>query len=146
MNAELRRLLDERDIVATAVRYTWALDERDWDALADVFVPDATADLGSGRTLVGLDEIRERIAASLTPLDDSQHIVGNHQVRVDGDTATHRCYLHSQHIRHLDKGSPNYVIGGRYEDRMVRTEEGWRITHRTLVMMWNEGNRDVVRR
>jgi len=143
--AELQRLLDEEAIVAVAVRYCWALDTRDWGALREVFLPDATANLANETVLVGLDAIAERCSAALTPLDDSQHIVSTHQVVVDGDTATHRCYLHAQHVRHSAEGGANYVVGGRYEDRLVRTAEGWRIAHRDLIMMWTEGDLAVVR-
>lgn len=142
---ELQRLLDERAIVDVAVRYCWALDTRDWDALGEVFLPDSTADLADGIVLVGLDAIAARCRAALTPLDDSQHIVSTHQVDVEGDTATHRCYLHAQHVRHGVEGGATYVVGGRYEDRLVRTADGWRITNRDLTMMWTEGNLAVVR-
>ena len=37
-------------------------------------------------------------------------------------------------------GGPNYIVAGRYEDRLARTDVGWRITHRTLTVMWTEGN------
>ena len=137
---ELRRLIDERDIVAVASRYCRALDTKDWPGLADVFIPDATAVLGTPVTLEGLAPITDRIRTALQHLDDSQHLVGNHEVAVDGDAATHRCYLQAQHIRHGATGGPHYIVAGRYEDRMVRTDAGWRIAHRTLVVMWTEGN------
>ena len=135
---------DELAIVAVAVAYTWALDEHDWDALDDVFVPDATAILGHPPELVGRGAIKRRIRDALSPLDDSHHLVGNHQVRVDGDSAAHRCYLHAQHVRRAADGGPHYVVAGRYVDRLVRTADGWRIAHRDLVVMWTEGNVAVV--
>jgi len=144
-DAGLRRLLDEREIIDVAVRYCWALDTRDWEALDDVFLPDATADLASGTDLVGVEAIAARCNAALGHLDSSQHIVSTHEVNIDGDTATHRCYLHAQHTRAAAEGGANYVVGGRYEDRLIRTADGWRIAHRDLVMMWTEGNLAVVR-
>ncbi len=143
--AEFGRLIDERAIVDVAIRYCWALDTRDWDVLRDVFLPDATADLAGPDQLVGVAAIAARCSAALTPLDGSQHAVSTHQVHVDGDAATHRCHLHAQHTRHGVEGGDNYVIGGRYEDRLLRTPDGWRIAHRTLVIMWSEGNLAVVR-
>jgi ketosteroid isomerase-like protein len=139
-DAAIAELLDERDIVAVALRYCRALDTKDWAKLATVFLPDATADLSSGTNLVGLDAIVGRIRTALEHLDDSQHLVGNHEVTVDGDTATHRCYLQAQHIRKAATGGPNYIVAGRYEDTLTRTAEGWRIAHRTLTVMWTEGN------
>lgn len=141
----LHDALDDLAIAEVAVRYCWALDENDWDRLDDVFLPDATARLGSDDLLEGRAAIVGRCSAALTPLDDSQHIVSNHQVEVDGDTATHRCYLHAQHIRRAASGGPHYVVAGRYVDRLVRTSDGWRIAHRDLIVMWTEGNVAVVR-
>lgn len=141
---DLQRLLDERDVVAVATAYTWALDQNKWDDLHNVFAADATATLGSPDVLVGADAIIGRISAALGPLDDSQHLIGNHEVVVSGDTATHRCYLQAQHIRRDAPGGPNYIIAGRYEDDLARTAHGWRITHRNLTVMWAEGNRAVV--
>lgn len=144
-SADLNRLIDERNIVAVATAYTWALDQRRWDDLREVFTPDATADLASPDRLIGIDAIIGRICAALEPLDDSQHLVGNHEVVLDGATATHRCYLHAQHIRAAVNGGPHYIVAGRYDDELARTADGWRITHRTLKVMWSEGNPSVVR-
>jgi hypothetical protein len=144
-DTSLQTLLDEREIVQVALRYCRALDTKDWPLLDDVFLPDSTADLSSGTLLVGIEAIRERIRTALGHLDDSQHLVGNHEVTVDGDTATHRCYLQAQHIRAAAKNGPNYIVAGRYEDRFVRADAGWRMAHRTLVVMWTDGNVGVAR-
>lgn len=141
----LHDVIDQQGISDVAIRYCWALDENQWGLLDDVFLPDATAHLGSRDLLDGREAIVARITAALGPLDDSQHMVSNHQVVVDGDTATHRCYLHAQHIRSAAAGGPHYVVAGRYVDRFVRTEDGWRIEHRDLDVMWTEGNLKVVR-
>ena len=141
----LQTLLDEREITKLALSYCRALDTKNWSVLDDVFLPDATADLAGPSELVGIDEIRTRVRTALEHLDDSQHLVGNHEVAVDGDTATHRCYLQAQHVRRAATGGPNYIVAGRYEDRLVRTDVGWRIAHRTLVVMWTEGNLAVAR-
>ena len=138
--SDLQTLLDERAIRNVALRYCRALDTKDWPLLDDVFLPDATAELGVPTTLEGIEAIRARIRGALEHLDDSQHLVGNHEIDVDGDTATHRCYLQAQHVRAAAVGGPNYIVAGRYEDRLVRTPEGWRIRHRTLTVMWTDGN------
>jgi ketosteroid isomerase-like protein len=145
MSGDLGKLLDERDIIGVVTRYCRALDTKDWPLLATVFLPDATADLATTSELCGLDAIVDRIRTALDHLDDSQHLVGTHEVQIDGDTATHRCYLQAQHVRHAATGGPNYLVGGRYEDRLVRTAEGWRIAHRTLTVMWTDGNLAVAR-
>ena len=143
--ADYGRVVDEQAVIDVAIRYTWALDFGDWDGLDQVFLPEATADFGGPETEVGIDAIKARIRRSLEPLDGSQHLCGNHQVSIDGDTATHRCYMHAQHIRKEVEDGSLYVVAGYYEDRMERTPEGWRIAHRTLTPMWFDGNREVIR-
>jgi uncharacterized protein (TIGR02246 family) len=146
MEPELRRLVDESAIRALAARYCRALDDRQWDDLADVFASDATAQLGTDTVLDGVAAIQGRVRAVLEPLDGSQHLVGNHEVTVDGDDAQHRCYFHAQHIRHAAAGGSLYVVAGRYLDRVRRQPDGgWRIVHRRLEVMWTEGNLAVVR-
>lgn len=141
---EPERLLDHHAIVELTHRYCWLLDSRDFAGLDSVFAPDATAELLSP-ILVGRDAIRARISAALAPFDATQHTVTNHMISIEGDRATCRCYLHSQHVRHAAGGSPNYVIAGRYEDELTHTSDGWRITFRRLTSVWTEGNPDVVR-
>ena len=145
IETEMQRMLDQQAVIDIAIRYTWALDSNNWDELDDVFTPDGSAHFMASEPEVGLDAIKARVASALGHLDDSQHIVSNHQVRIDGDQATHRCYLHAQHVRRGVEGGELYVVAGRYEDDMVRTSAGWRIKRRALIAMWNDGNRAVVR-
>ena len=136
---------DEQAIIDLAIAYTWALDTKQLDDLRSVFAPDATADL-NGVQCDGLDAIIARIERPISRLDATQHLVGNHQVTVDGDTATHRCHLQSQHVKRGTQGGDNFLIGGTYEDRLARTPEGWRITHRTLTGGVDGGNPAVIGR
>lgn len=137
-------LADRLEIIELTHRYCWALDSKQFDLLDTVFLADATAELRSA-PLEGRDAIRDRIRSALSTLDATQHTVSNHLVTIDGDTASARTYLHSQHVRHGTPGGELYVIAGRYEDELVRTPEGWRIRFRRLVTVWSEGNLDVVR-
>jgi hypothetical protein len=148
MNADetaIATMVDRMAIIEVTHRYCWALDSRSWELLDDVFLPDATGDLRSPTLLEGRDAIRARIRRSIEPLDATQHTVSNHLIEIDGDSATSRCYLHSQHVRHGTPGGELFVIAGRYEDQLVRTPAGWRIAFRRLVQVWQEGNLAVVR-
>lgn len=134
---------DVAAIVEVTHRYAWAIDDRDWDELRKVFTEDATAALGS--ECPDVEAIVARIRSVLDPLDSSQHIVGNHLVAVDGDTATCRCYLQAQHTKRQPSGGDNFLIGARYYDQLTRGADGWRIQRRELVILWSEGNVDVIR-
>jgi ketosteroid isomerase-like protein len=142
-SAPVLALLDRQAIVDVTHAYCWALDTRDWDALDDVFTPDAVAALTDPQH--GIDAIKARVAAALGPLDESQHLVATHQVVVDGDRATCRCYIQAQHVKRGTPGGDNFIFAGRYEDELVRTPAGWRIERRALIHMWTDGNPAVLR-
>jgi hypothetical protein len=78
-------------------------------------------------------------------MDETLHLISNHQIVVRGDTATCRWYLQAQLVRKAAHGGPNFIIAGRYEDELKRTADGWRITFRRLVVMWTDGNPAVSR-
>lgn len=133
---------DVAAIVAVTHAYCWALDSHAWDDLGGVFTADATADLGGVQ--VGLDAITARVSDVLLRLRASQHMVSTHDVVVDGDRATCRCYLHAQHVRDIEGTAAHFVVGGRYDDELTRTEAGWRITSRSLTVIWTEGDPAVL--
>ena len=131
-------LADHQAIIRVTVEYCWALDEKDFDRLRSVFLPEATARLGSS-SQDGIEEIIRRVSTTLARFVGSQHMVSTHQIEIDGDAAICRCYLHAQHVRPPGEEPPLLTVGGRYEDRFVRTPDGWRIAHRTLTSMWRAG-------
>ncbi len=139
---------DVTEIIQVTNRYCFAIDAHEWDTLrTSVFLPDAVCDFGSHLGVrEGVDGIIDAIATALTPLDGSQHLVGSHVVDVDGDTATCRCYLHGQHIRHDVGGDPHFIVALTYDDELVRTADGWRIARRALIPNWRSGNAEVVTR
>lgn len=141
MRDDLDALADRMAIVQLTHDYCWALDTGEWDELREVFAPDVEADLGAGGQN-GVDEVIARVSSALGKMDASQHNVSTHQIRVDGDTATGRCYVIAQHVRN----KANWLLGGIYHDRYARTADGWRIVYRRIETIWTEGDTDVMRK
>ena len=140
----LQELADRRAIDDVLNRYAHALDGRDWDLLRTCFTEDAVADyLELGGVNEGREAIVDLCSGVLTGLDASQHLIGSPSAQVDGDTATATCYLQAQHVYKGAPGGDHYLVGGTYVDRFVRTNEGWRIKHRTLHGVWFDGNPEV---
>jgi ketosteroid isomerase-like protein len=137
--------MDQQQIIDVTIAYAWALDTKQLAQLRNVFTPDATAVL-RGVECDGVEAIIERITPSILRLDATQHLIGNHQVVVDGDTATCRCQLQSQHVKAGVEGGDTFLIGGIYDDRLVRTADGWRITYRVMTQTWTTGNPSVTKR
>lgn len=138
-------LLDRQQIAELCFRYAAALDAKDWEALRSCFAADP-AFVHPGGRLTGFAEILARTSAALTPLECTQHLIGNVLATVSGDTARCSCYFHAQHVRSGTPGGDLYVIAGRYDDELVRTTDGWRIAERVQTYLWRAGNRAVIAR
>jgi hypothetical protein len=128
---------DRQAIIDLTAAYGRIVDSGDFGELRDLFTDDATTELGgSGQT--GIDEICGRLSTALAPYVRWEHRLDDHEVAIVGDAATARCSVHAVHVRPAGESPPVYTVAGTYEDRLVRTAAGWRITHRSLVVTHRE--------
>ena len=89
--------ISDRDAIVEVVnRYSYSLDERDWDSLDQVFTADAVGRYG-GQALNGRAAIVASIRSFLDGCGPSQHLLGNHIVELDGDQAIARCKARVYH-------------------------------------------------
>ncbi|WP_020108375.1 nuclear transport factor 2 family protein [Nocardia sp. 348MFTsu5.1] len=144
MNAELQGILDERAIKDVTIKYATALDTKNWRQLRECFTRDAVAHYGVIPDCEGVNAIIEQVSGGMDHLAQTQHILTNHVIKVDGDSATSVCYLQAQHLRDDAKPSWNFVMAGQYSDRLVRTADGWRISARSLELWWTSGDPAVI--
>ncbi|WP_307827961.1 nuclear transport factor 2 family protein [Nocardioides sp. SYSU D00038] len=122
----IQRLLDIHDISRLKHRYLRTLDTKQWDEFEGCFVPEATGDYNG---LVFDDRaalvsyMRENLGDGLLTLHQAHHP----EIEVDGDTATGRWYLQDKVIVDAFK----FMLEGAaiYDDRYVRTADGWRVAH-----------------
>ena len=142
---QIEKIVDKQKIIDLTIAYTWIIDRGPRENLNEIFTDDAVFIIDV-RRLNGLDEILGKIERTLGGLSASQHLISNHQVLIDGDNATCSCYLHAQHTLHGTEGSDNYVMAGRYVDKLIRVGTEWRIVERELILDWVEGNPKVLAR
>ncbi|MEV0847808.1 nuclear transport factor 2 family protein [Streptomyces sp. NPDC049954] len=135
---------DTSEIIAVTVRYCWALDQRRFEDLAQVFTEECHADYGADHIMTSPQEIGGFFAkvVDARSVDRSQHLVTNHEVEVDGDTATSRCQYQSHYFTQTTAGTDVEDVGGVYFDRLRRTDEGWRIAERVVRTHWRLGGPD----
>jgi 3-phenylpropionate/cinnamic acid dioxygenase small subunit len=139
MNDALQDFLDERAVIAVGLRYSRALDGRDWDEFLRCFTADARYGR-AGHTVSGHTAIVTQAQKFLRRLDATQHVATNFEVRLDGDRARMRSYYIGTHMRRCEEKEEHFVLAGVYEDQMVRTSDGWRIEVRELVPQWTSGD------
>jgi hypothetical protein len=157
--AELDDLVARRDVYAVLTRYCRALDRADLELMRTVYWPDGVDIHGiySGNAA----EFVEFIISEITQyFEMGTHCLLNVDIKVDGDTACSESYLYSAcRVREnmteamfgsryfqmcggrgLDAGNEQFVMAGRYLDRLERRNGEWRIVKRQVVMDWNDSN------
>ncbi|WP_053225786.1 nuclear transport factor 2 family protein [Solirubrobacter soli] len=132
VEARLQALEDREAIRDLLMEYRRALDEKDFDAYADLFgedgefVTDGFTVRGRSQILTMLADLQATGALTVNAGDD-RHLVTNVEIEVDGDRATARStwvYV----TRESDE--PNLAMVGHYEDQLRRTPAGWRFARR----------------
>jgi SnoaL-like domain len=134
---------DRQAVIAVLNRYATCLDSRDWCGLDEVFHPDATAQYGV--PVNGRPEIIESIRGFLGGCGPSQHLLGNYEIHIDGDRAEAVTKARVIHVgARARAGLTPYEAIGVYRDQLVRTSDGWRITHRHFDVHISLGDIEVL--
>jgi hypothetical protein len=121
-------------------RYLRSVDQKRWDILENALTEDAVADYGTrtmGEPLVltGRAEILDFMRQNLGGDGIiTFHFCGQPEIEVDGDTATGIWAFHDTVIVKEQR----LVIRGAayYEEKYVRTGEGWRISYLTYTRVY----------
>ena len=133
-------LADRVAINALLDEYAHAIDSRDFDLVTTLFTADAHLDYtSSGGPAASRDEAVDWLRASLPAVALTQHLLTNRRIQVDGDRATVRTELLNPLLFDSDKGTELMLLGGRYDDQVVRTAAGWRINKRVHTTPWTAG-------
>jgi SnoaL-like domain len=127
----LEEISDRFEIQQLLIDYSTAIDTRRFDGLDLVFTPDAYIDY---RAMGGIDgrfpEVKAWLAETLPKFFKAHaHMLGNFDVRIDGDAASSRTFCFNPMVF---EGDNNQIMfcGLWYDDDFIRTPEGWRMTRR----------------
>jgi SnoaL-like domain len=135
-DSSVSRREDEVAIRDLAYRYARIVDRHVYEEIPLVFMPDCELS-GQGFRMKGHAELDAGLR-KIEMYSATQHCVQNQLTRVEGDRATGEFYCVANHIHVRDGVSYKLDMGIRYEDRYVRTAEGWRIAQRTLILIWQQ--------
>lgn len=124
---------DKQDIAEVVVRYSTGIDRRDWDLFRTCFTDDVIAAYDGIATWDSVDAITDFMEASHADMGHTMHRLTNIVISVDGDAATARTYVDA--VLMASDGQSGLNPRGIYEDRLVRTADGWRIRHRRYTMV-----------
>ena len=131
MADDLTQLLADRlAINDVVVRYFGLVDAKGWERMHEVFTDDTTTRWTPDSLVVG----RDGIVAAMRHMVGSDEIVTFHHVAsmapvVDGDTADVVVRVRAMHHGVGPRAGKFYESLGVQPTRLVRTPEGWRISH-----------------
>lgn len=119
-------------------RYCHKLDRGEIDAVVGLFADDCVLipEYEGGARHAGIAAVRAwytgYAATTIAAVRGLRHKISTVMIDVNGDSATAACYLDADSM-HRTSGTRS-LVGGRYEDRLVRTSAGWRIAERRIVI------------
>lgn len=132
------------DIRAVMELYGFAVDTQRWHLFDRVFIPDVDANWGGSAIWNDIEVFKRDFADYHDQFDGTHHVMTNIIADVQGDRATSVTYGHWL----LEKlGAPGGDIWrgeGWYDDELVRTADGWRISRRRCGIIRWEGNLKVM--
>jgi hypothetical protein len=147
--ARIARLEDRAAISDVVIRYCTAVDRRDWDAFASCFADRVDVDhddTGRATSTVSREEFVALVAEVLDGFTRTQHLSTNHEFEFGDDPDEAVCHSH-MFAQHRLAGSPNgevFDLRAIYDNRMVRTTQGWRLAGVFTHHRWIEGNEGAV--
>jgi hypothetical protein len=128
-------LVQKMHINELLIRYCRAVDERDGVGIASVFARSARISYDVlDREFQSGDDFAKFVVEGLSSVVVTQHMLGNVEILLSGDTARSLAYVNAQHVA---TDGTFTTIGGQYRDVIQLTEEGWRITERLFESFWN---------
>ena len=132
---------DTTAIIQVINLYGLALDAHAWDLMDEVFTPDVLTELGpAGAVWEGVEKLKYAFKDFHETLDNHRHTMMGHVVHVEGDRAYAFTYGDWLLVREAAEGGPAWTGSGWYDDELVRTEHGWRISRRVCRLISWTGN------
>lgn len=132
LRARVARLEDREEIRALVGRYGRAVDDRDWESVADQYTPDAVFDSAMGRS-VGTEAIVDYYKARTDGYVASYHYPHSHEIWfVDDDHAEGLVCAHAE----LTIDGEAVWVALRYLDDYRRTDSKWRFFERQTRILY----------
>lgn len=135
------RIVDRSDVSDTLYRYCSSVDNRDWSGLRGILADDARVRYGNGDWIIGGDTVVAMLKDATAGLVWTHHFASVYHVEVTGDEATALTYHTSHQVAGTEPDVARVVVG-RYFDRLLRTESGWRIATKAMEILWAGDRRD----
>ena len=133
--SEIQELVDRQEITDVMHSYCRFVDLNLPEKQVECFTIDAAADYYGGTELVGRGAILEMLQEALTRFTATCHTLSNIEISFESpNMANSISYVQAWH-RKPSGPEDDYEVRGQYHDRLLKTEEGWRISYRKFLTM-----------
>jgi hypothetical protein len=137
---ERLQVLEAKEAIrALLFNYGRHVDDRNWEAFADLFADDGGTWNGGMGIARGHDEIVQMMSSTIGNANNvgasgdglsNVHLLGNEIITVDGDTATSLSKW--VFVMTAADNGPDVVFVGRYNDEFIRENGEWKFKLRTV--------------
>lgn len=124
--------------------YGFAVDTQRWELFDQIYTPDVDANWGGTAVWSDLQQFKKDFAVYHDMFDGTHHVMTNFICDIQGDRAKTVTYGHWLLIRNAAPGGNSWSGDGWYDDELVRTADGWRISRRRCGIIRWEGNLNVM--
>jgi SnoaL-like domain len=137
MDAALSALLARDAIRRAIVALARGEDRRDAGLITSAYWPDSVTDYGVFKG--SFAEYLAWVVPGAEAITDTQHVLGQSHIELDGETARVETQVISYHRIDYGGGDEHDTcIGGRYLDVFERRGGEWRIASRTMLYDWSQ--------
>ncbi|MBP7614937.1 MAG: nuclear transport factor 2 family protein [Steroidobacteraceae bacterium] len=136
LQRRLRRLEDREEIGELVARYGLAMDNRDVDAIGELFTPDVEIRSGDGvMSVVGREEAVAMFEGRFTVLGPSNHFTHDRIITFDDSEPDRARGLVLSHAE-MNRNGRAMLTAIRYEDEYRRDAARWRFRRRLLTFFY----------
>jgi hypothetical protein len=135
LEQKLRDVVARQEILNLSYRYARAQDRLDAKAHRSVFFDDAWLDYGF--YVGGPDEFVAFAQGALKDMEVTQHLQGQIDIEIQGDTAFGEVYYIAYHRITRDGKPADLIVAGRYIDRYECRQGVWKIAFRSELVDWS---------
>jgi hypothetical protein len=121
---------DEAAIVKVLTRYATGIDRCDWPLFRSCWTDEVDLDYGDVGHFTDPDALTQLFSQLHDPMGPTYHRLSNFVIDVHGDVATARTYVQAVLMLTPVDGANWVEAVGHYDDELVRTADGWRISRR----------------
>jgi ketosteroid isomerase-like protein len=120
---------EQFSIQQTISRYAEGASRADWDQVLSTYMPDGVWEITAfGARFEGRKAIQDGLRQFCDPMDYIVQLNGPALIEINGGTATARSVIR-ECGKYVGRNEALEVLGF-YADKLVRTTDGWKFTHR----------------